>query len=40
MYPELITLDLPVLGRFTITTFGVMMAIAFLAGYQVIRVEL
>lgn len=40
MYPELITLDLPVLGQFTITTFGVMMAIAFLAGYQVIRVEL
>lgn len=40
MYPELITLDLPVLGRFTITTFGVMMALAFLAGYQVIRVEL
>ncbi len=40
MYPELITLDLPVLGQFTITTFGVMMAIAFLGGYQVIRVEL
>ena len=40
MYPELITLDLPVLGRFTITTFGVMMALAFLAGFQVIRVEL
>lgn len=40
MYPDLITLDLPVLGRFTITSFGVMMALAFLAGYQVIRVEL
>jgi phosphatidylglycerol:prolipoprotein diacylglycerol transferase len=40
MYPELITLDLPVLGRFTITSFGVMMALAFLAGFQVIRVEL
>jgi phosphatidylglycerol:prolipoprotein diacylglycerol transferase len=40
MYPELITFNLPVLGQFTITTFGVMMAIAFLAGYQVIRVEL
>jgi len=40
MHPELLTLDLPVLGRFTITTFGVMMAIAFLAGYQVIRLEL
>ena len=40
MYPELITLNLPVLGRFTITTFGVMMAVAFLGGYQVIRVEL
>lgn len=40
MYPELITLDLPVVGRFTITSFGVMMAIAFLGGFQVIRVEL
>lgn len=40
MYPELITLNLPVVGQVTITTFGVMMAIAFLAGYQVIRVEL
>ena len=40
MYPELISLNLPVLGHFTITSFGVMMAIAFLAGYYVIRVEL
>jgi len=40
MYPELITLNLPVVGRFTITSFGVMMALAFLTGYQVIRVEL
>lgn len=40
MFPELITLDLPVLGRFTITSFGVMMAAAFLGGYQVIRLEL
>ena len=40
MYPELITLNLPVLGQITITTFGVMMAIAFLSGFQVIRVEL
>lgn len=40
MYPELITLDLPVLGQFTITSFGVMMALAFLAGFQVIRLEL
>jgi len=40
MYPELISLNLPVLGHFTITSFGVMMAIAFLAGYYVIRLEL
>ncbi len=40
MYPELLTLNLPVIGQFTLTTFGVMMAIAFLGGYQVIRVEL
>jgi phosphatidylglycerol:prolipoprotein diacylglycerol transferase len=40
MYPELITLNLPIVGRFTITSFGVMMAIAFLAGYQVIRIGL
>lgn len=40
MYPELITLDLPVVGEITITSFGVMMAVAFLAGYQVIRLEL
>ena len=40
MYPELFTLNLPVVGQFTITSFGVMMAIAFLGGYQVIRVEL
>lgn len=40
MYPELITLNLPVLGEFTLTSFGVMMALSFLAGFQVIRVEL
>lgn len=40
MYPELISLDLPLIGRLTITTFGVMMAIAFLGGYQVIRIDL
>jgi phosphatidylglycerol:prolipoprotein diacylglycerol transferase len=40
MYPELITLNLPVLGQITITTFGVMMAIAFLSGFQVIRIQL
>lgn len=39
MYPELITLDLPVIGSLTITSFGVMMALAFLAAYQVTRVE-
>jgi len=39
MYPELITLDLPIIGRLTITSFGVMMALAFLAAYQVARSE-
>ena len=39
MYPELFTLTLPVLGQFTITTFGVMMALAFLCGYLVLRAE-
>lgn len=39
MYPELITLDLPVIGRLTITSFGVMMALAFLVAYQVSRSE-
>lgn len=39
MYPELITLDLPLIGRLTITSFGVMMALAFLAAYQVGRSE-
>lgn len=39
MHPELITLDLPVIGRLTITSFGVMMALAFLAAYQVGRSE-
>jgi len=40
MYPELFTLTLPVLGEFTITSFGVMMALAFLSGYAVLRSEL
>lgn len=40
MYPELLQLDLPVIGSFTITSFGAMMAIAFLAGHQVIRYRL
>ena len=39
MYPELFTLTLPVLGEFTITSFGVMMALAFLCGYLVLRAE-
>lgn len=39
MYPELIHLDLPVVGEFTVYSFGVMMALAFLAGYLVIRSE-
>jgi len=40
MYPELITLNLPVIGEFTITSFGVMMALAFLSAYAVLRAEL
>lgn len=39
MYPELFTLNLPFLGELTITSFGVMMALAFLAGYRVLRSE-
>lgn len=39
MYPELITLDLPVIGSLTITSFGVMMALAFLTAYWVGRSE-
>lgn len=39
MYPELIHLDLPVVGEFTIYSFGAMMALAFLAGYVVLRAE-
>jgi phosphatidylglycerol:prolipoprotein diacylglycerol transferase len=40
MYPELITLDLPVLGTITITSFGVMMALSFLTGFYIVRIEL
>lgn len=40
MYPELITLNLPIIGTLTITSFGVMMALAFLAAYQILRREL
>ncbi len=40
MLPELFTVRLPALGQVTITSFGVMMALAFLAGYYVILVEL
>ncbi|MGD8495399.1 MAG: prolipoprotein diacylglyceryl transferase [Gemmatimonadales bacterium] len=40
MYPELITLNLPLIGRLTITSFGVMMALAFLSAYWVSRSEL
>ncbi len=39
MHPELIHLDLPVVGQFTIYSFGAMMALAFLAGYFVLRAE-
>ena len=40
MYPELITLNLPIVGSITITSFGVMMALSFLTGYWVVRLEL
>lgn len=40
MYPELFTLDLPVIGELTITSFGLMMALAFLSAYMVTRSEL
>ena len=40
MYPELFRLNLPVIGELTITSFGVFLALAFLAGYQVIRVRM
>lgn len=40
MYPELFTLNLPVLGELTITSFGVMLALAFLSGHFVLQSEL
>lgn len=40
MHPELITLNLPLVGELTITTFGFMMALAFLSAYLVILLEL
>lgn len=39
MYPDLFTLNLPVIGELTITSFGVSMALAFLAGWWIIRHE-
>jgi phosphatidylglycerol:prolipoprotein diacylglycerol transferase len=40
VHPDLITLTLPIVGQFTITSFGALMALAFLSGYTVIRLEL
>ena len=40
MHPELFTLRLPIVGELTITSFGAMMALAFLIGYVVILLEL
>ncbi len=40
MHPELFTLRLPIVGELTITSFGAMMALAFLTGYVVILLEL
>ncbi|MFQ5678514.1 MAG: prolipoprotein diacylglyceryl transferase [Gemmatimonadota bacterium] len=39
MHPELIHLKLPIVGEFTLYSFGAMMALAFLAGYLVLRSE-
>ncbi|MCE2422702.1 MAG: prolipoprotein diacylglyceryl transferase [Gemmatimonadetes bacterium] len=40
MYPELFTIDLPMLGTLPITSFGVSMAAAFGGAYLVLRSEL
>lgn len=40
MLPELFSVRLPVFGEITITSYGVMMALAFLVGYALIRREL
>ncbi len=37
MYPEIVTLDLPLVGELTITSFGVMMVAAFLGANWVMR---
>ncbi len=39
MYPELFTLNLPLVGSLTVTSFGVMLWVAMLAGYWVLRAE-
>lgn len=39
VHPELIHLKLPIVGEFTIYSFGAMMALAFVAGYMVLRSE-
>ena len=40
MHPTLVHLHLPVFGEVTITTFGAMMVVAFLAAHRVMRVRL
>ena len=40
MYPNLFRLNLPVIGELTITSFGAMMALAYMAGYMLIRHDL
>lgn len=37
MYPEILELTVPVLGRVTVTSYGVMLVVAFLAGDYVMR---
>lgn len=40
MHPELVTLDLPLVGRYTVTSYGAMVALAFVSGWWVIRRQL
>lgn len=39
MHPVLLRLHLPLVGSFTLSSFGAMIACAFLAGHEVIRRE-
>ena len=39
MFPELFSINLPILGELTVTSFGAFMAAAFFVGYFVVRLE-